>query len=52
VQLANSGARAWVPDDLNSGRLELFFFTLAGVMAATLVVFALWARRYEHNKAR
>lgn len=31
----NSGAfgEAWVPDDLNGGHLELYFFMLAGLVA-------------------
>ncbi|CAN0527308.1 unnamed protein product, partial [Laminaria digitata] len=31
----NSGAfgEAWVPDDLNRGHLELYFFLLAGLVA-------------------
>lgn len=31
----NSGAfgEAWVPDDLNGGHLELYFFLLAGFVA-------------------
>lgn len=31
----NSGAfgEAWVPDDLNGGHLELYFFLLAGLVA-------------------
>jgi len=40
---------AWLPNEINEGRLEWFLFLLAGVLLANLCLFVLIARRYTYN---
>lgn len=43
---ASSGS--WYPQDLNDGKLENYFFFLAGVMFLNFLVFVFLARRYKY----
>ena len=43
----NSACAAWIPDNLNDGHLDYVFFSLAGMMAANLALFATIARGFE-----
>ncbi|XP_020263450.1 protein NRT1/ PTR FAMILY 6.3-like, partial [Asparagus officinalis] len=47
-----SGPRAWLPDDLNKGRLDYFYWLLAVLSAANLVVFLVAAKWYVYKEAR
>ena len=41
----------WYPsNDLNKGKLEYFFFLLAGITVVTLAIFAFVASRYTYKK--
>ncbi|CAN1179028.1 Protein NRT1/ PTR FAMILY 7.1 [Linum perenne] len=47
----------WIPEDLNRGRMDLFYFTIAGLTVVDLVAYVLCARWYKpisldysHNK--
>lgn len=40
----------WLPNDLNHGRMDLFFLLLAGLMAVNSLLFWLVARRFEYKK--
>ena len=41
---ARWGGRAWVPDDLNQGRMDYYFYALAGIMLLNHLWFACLAR--------
>ncbi|XP_019170498.1 PREDICTED: protein NRT1/ PTR FAMILY 2.13-like [Ipomoea nil] len=43
------GRPDWLNDDINAGRLENFYFVIAGMGAVNLVYFVLVARRYRYK---
>ncbi|KAL3151753.1 hypothetical protein ABBQ38_012730 [Trebouxia sp. C0009 RCD-2024] len=43
------GKNGWLPDDLNNGRLDLFFLFLAGLMVLNLVWFLWVVRSFEYK---
>ncbi|KAL6648500.1 hypothetical protein ACP70R_012724 [Stipagrostis hirtigluma subsp. patula] len=43
------GAPGWIPDDLNEGHLDRFFWLLAALSALNLAVFVWCARRYKRK---
>eukprot|EP00891_Asterochloris_glomerata_P003785 jgi/Astpho2/3785/Aster-04319 len=47
---AHGGRQGWLPDDLNLGRLDLFFLFLGGLMALNLLWFLWVARSYEYKE--
>lgn len=47
---ARSGEPGWIPDDLNEGHLDRFFWLLAALSSLNLAVFAFCARRYNRKK--
>lgn len=46
---AGPTGQGWLPKDLNSGRLDLFFVWLGALMAANLALFLWVALRYEYK---
>ncbi|XP_031501578.1 protein NRT1/ PTR FAMILY 8.3-like [Nymphaea colorata] len=44
------GDAGWIPDDLNQGHLDYFFWVLAGVSALNLVVYIACAKKYKLKK--
>ncbi|KAF5831125.1 POT family-domain-containing protein [Dunaliella salina] len=44
--------RPWLPNDLNKGRIDLFFFFLGGLMMANLAVFVAVAVRYQYKQVQ
>lgn len=42
--------RPWFPEDLNSGRLDLFFLLLAALMLTDFLVFVFVASRYTYKR--
>ncbi|XP_045786463.1 protein NRT1/ PTR FAMILY 8.1-like [Trifolium pratense] len=49
VTTANGGP-GWLPDNLNYGRLDLFFGLLAGLSVVNFVVFLVVSKFYEYKK--
>lgn len=45
------GSVGWIPDNLNEGHLDYFFWLLAGLSLLNLLVYILFARRYKQKKA-
>ncbi|MCL7048718.1 hypothetical protein MKW94_012602 [Papaver nudicaule] len=45
------GSPGWIPDNLNQGRLDNFFWLLAGLSFLNLLVYVLCASRYKSKKA-
>ena len=41
----------WIPDNLNEGHLDYFFWLLAGLSLLNLLVYIFFARRYKQKKA-
>ncbi|CAN1151367.1 Protein NRT1/ PTR FAMILY 2.13 [Linum perenne] len=39
----------WLTNDLNSGRLDLFYFLLAGIGFFNFLYFVYWARKYRYK---
>ncbi|XP_006656464.1 protein NRT1/ PTR FAMILY 8.3-like [Oryza brachyantha] len=48
---ARGGRPGWIPDDLDEGHLDRFFWMMAGLGCVTLAVFAGCAMRYKSRKA-
>ncbi|CAN6486489.1 unnamed protein product [Victoria cruziana] len=44
------GGPGWIPDDLNQGHLDYFFWVLAGASTLNLVVYISCAKRYKLKK--
>ncbi|KAF7110427.1 hypothetical protein CFC21_110534 [Triticum aestivum] len=44
------GAPGWIPDDLNEGHLDRFFWMMAGLGCLNLIAFGSCARRYKSRK--
>ncbi|KAK3259922.1 hypothetical protein CYMTET_31100, partial [Cymbomonas tetramitiformis] len=40
----------WIKDDMNEGRLDLYFVVIAGLMLANLLIFILVAQRYAYRE--
>jgi peptide/histidine transporter 3/4 len=49
VLLAVQRGTNWLPRDLNAGRMDLFFYSLAVVMVANLVIYIWVALKYEYK---
>lgn len=47
---AASGAAGWIPDNLNEGHLDYFFWLLAGLSFLNLLVYLFCAGRYQYKK--
>ncbi|OVA10972.1 Proton-dependent oligopeptide transporter family [Macleaya cordata] len=45
------GKPGWIPDNLNQGHLDYFFWLLAGLSSLNLLVYVLCAARYKSKKA-
>lgn len=45
------GSAGWIPDNLNGGHLDYFFWLLAGLSFVNMVVYAFCAKRYKQKKA-
>uniref|UniRef100_A0A0A9HEZ6 Peptide transporter n=1 Tax=Arundo donax TaxID=35708 RepID=A0A0A9HEZ6_ARUDO len=42
------GKAGWIPQDLNKGHVDMFFFVIAALNATDLFVFIVFAKRYRH----
>ena len=49
---ATGGAPGWIPDDLNEGHLDRFFWMMAGLGCLNLMAFVSCAMRYKSRKAK
>ncbi|KAH9618279.1 hypothetical protein KSS87_004188 [Heliosperma pusillum] len=50
--VTTSGGRpGWIPDNLNSGRLDNFFWLLAGLSFVNMVLYVFCAKKYKQKKA-
>ncbi|KAM3213175.1 hypothetical protein ACQJBY_065907 [Aegilops geniculata] len=47
---ATGGAPGWIPDDLNEGHLDRFFWMMAGLGCLNVLAFGSCARRYKSRK--
>ncbi|TKW14748.1 hypothetical protein SEVIR_5G186500v4 [Setaria viridis] len=47
---ARGGAAGWIPDDLNEGHLDYFFWLMAALSVVNLLHFVHCSRRYRGNK--
>ncbi|KAL7110915.1 hypothetical protein ACP275_05G055700 [Erythranthe tilingii] len=50
-QTTRGGKTGWIPDNLNEGRLDNFFWLLAGLSFANMVVYVFCAKMYKSKKA-
>uniref|UniRef100_A0ACD5UHE0 Uncharacterized protein n=1 Tax=Avena sativa TaxID=4498 RepID=A0ACD5UHE0_AVESA len=48
---ATGGRPGWIPDDLNEGHLDRFFWMMAGLGCLNLIAFVSCAVRYKYRKA-
>merc|ERR1712154_489928 len=39
----------WIPNDLDNGYLEYYFFLISGIMIVTLIAFIPFARKYNYK---
>ncbi|GER28734.1 major facilitator superfamily protein [Striga asiatica] len=46
----SGGRKGWIPDNLNEGRLDLFFWLLAGLSFLNLLVYVFCANVYKSKK--
>uniref|UniRef100_A0A0D9XH98 Major facilitator superfamily (MFS) profile domain-containing protein n=1 Tax=Leersia perrieri TaxID=77586 RepID=A0A0D9XH98_9ORYZ len=51
VATTSSGSPGWIPDNLNEGHLDYFFWTMAALCLINLVMFVLACMRYRGNTA-
>ncbi|KAJ7942754.1 protein NRT1/ PTR FAMILY 8.3-like [Quillaja saponaria] len=50
--LTTKGGKAgWIPDNLNEGHLDYFFWLLAGLSFLNMVVYVVCAKKYKQKKA-
>ncbi|MQL85469.1 hypothetical protein Taro_017995 [Colocasia esculenta] len=47
---AAGGSPGWIPDDLDKGHLDYFFWAMAGLCSGNLLAFCVCARRYTSKK--
>lgn len=45
------GSVGWIPDNLNEGHLDYFFWLLAGLSFLNMLVYIVCARKYKEKKA-
>ncbi|KAJ1430529.1 PTR2 family proton/oligopeptide symporter, conserved site [Sesbania bispinosa] len=45
------GSPGWIPDNLNKGHLDYFFWLLAGLSLLNMLVYIVAAKRYKQKKA-
>ncbi|CAH2041403.1 unnamed protein product [Thlaspi arvense] len=45
------GRVGWIPDNLNEGHLDYFFWLLAGLSFLNMVVYVFCAKKYKHKRA-
>ncbi|XP_023914628.1 protein NRT1/ PTR FAMILY 8.3 isoform X1 [Quercus suber] len=45
------GSTGWIPDNLNEGHLDYFFWLLAGLSLLNMLVYVVCAKRYKQKKA-
>ncbi|KAL5554161.1 hypothetical protein UlMin_041562 [Ulmus minor] len=44
------GKAGWIPDNLNEGHLDYFFWLLAGLSLVNMLVYIVFARKYKEKK--
>ncbi|OAY25403.1 protein NRT1/ PTR FAMILY 8.3 [Manihot esculenta] len=45
------GKTGWIPDNLNKGRLDYYFWLLAGLSVVNMFIYIVWAKKYKQKKA-
>ncbi|CAK7327634.1 unnamed protein product [Dovyalis caffra] len=45
------GETGWIPDNLNNGHLDYFFWLLAGLSFANMLIYIVCAKKYKQKKA-
>ncbi|KAJ8747112.1 hypothetical protein K2173_008911 [Erythroxylum novogranatense] len=50
--LTGKAGRSWFGKDLNSSRLDKFYWLLAGITAANMLLYVLLAKRYSYKKVQ
>lgn len=50
ISTRNNGKMGWIPDNLNYGRVDYFFYLLAVLSVLNLAVFLLVAKWYTYKK--
>ncbi|KAH6824815.1 Major facilitator superfamily protein [Perilla frutescens var. hirtella] len=51
-RVTEKGGRSWFGEDLNSSRLDYFYWLLAGITAGNLLIYSFVARRYSYKNVR
>lgn len=51
-RVTEKGGRSWIGKDLNSSRLDYFYWLLAGITAGNLCIYAFVATRYSYKNVR
>ncbi|KAL6888812.1 hypothetical protein ACP4OV_009838 [Aristida adscensionis] len=49
LMTASRGSYGWIPENLNEGRLDLFFWLMAGIQLLNLLAFVYCATKYKHK---
>ncbi|KAL8517443.1 hypothetical protein ACS0TY_015620 [Phlomoides rotata] len=50
--VTEKGGKSWIGKDLNTSRLDYFYWLLAGITMGNLCIYALVARRYTYKNVR
>lgn len=51
-RVTEKGGKSWFGKDLNSSRLDYFYYLLAGITATNLLVYAFVAKKYPYKNVR
>ncbi|GFP86293.1 protein nrt1/ ptr family 5.6 [Phtheirospermum japonicum] len=51
-RVTEKGGKSWIGKDLNSSRLDYFYWLLAGITTVNLCVYVIVARRYSYKNVR
>ncbi|XP_051130149.1 protein NRT1/ PTR FAMILY 5.6-like [Andrographis paniculata] len=51
-RVTEKGGKSWIGKDLNSSRLDYFYWLLAGITAANLGIYTVVARRYSYKNVK
>lgn len=51
-RVTEKAGRSWFGKDLNSGRIDYFFWLLAAIASANMVVYVILARRYSYKNVQ
>ncbi|GFP86291.1 protein nrt1/ ptr family 5.7 [Phtheirospermum japonicum] len=51
-RVTEKGGKSWIGKDLNSSRIDYFYWLLAGITAVNLCIYAIVASRYSYKNVR